>query len=108
MLGGQLGQCLASRDTDRNRYANLAQQALATRDRTSGIVEATEDVSQKNMTYAAAQVYGQALLDRYCIVDKNNAPTGTTLQVFTLRDGLQVGMLWPVMFPEMNLQDMLL
>lgn len=85
-----------------------AQQALALRDNTSGIVEAVEDVSQKKMSYAAAQVYAQALLDRYCVVDSTDAPTGRTLTVGTQRNGLQVGMLLPTYFPEFNFQDALL
>src|SRR5581483_8303629 len=85
-----------------------AQQALAAIDDTSGIVEAVEDVSQKQMTYAAALVYAQALLDRYCVVDANNNPQGTTLTFKTYRGGLFIGQLLPCFFPELNLQDVLL
>ncbi len=87
---------------------NAAQQALAAIDDTSGIVEAVEDVSQKQMTYAAALVYAQALLDRYCVVDANNNPQGTTLTFKTYRGGLFIGQLLPCFFPELNLQDVLL
>lgn len=65
----------------------------------SGIVEAVEDVSSLNMSYAAGLVYAGAKLARYCI---NNA---RTLTFTTLRNGLQVGMIQSVFVVEENLWD---
>ena len=73
-----------------------AQTALALKTNGTGIVEAVEDVSSRNMTYAAAVTYANQLLTRYCI-------TGRTLNFATYRDGLAVGMLLTAQIPEEQL-----
>lgn len=73
-----------------------AQTALAAVEGGSGIVEAVEDVSKLSMTYAAAVVYAQSLLDRYCI-------EGRTLTVSVYRNGLAVGQILAVIVPEEHL-----
>ncbi len=81
----------------------VAQTALATREGGTGIVEAVEDVSSKNMTYAAAVTYANQLLTRYCIVDANNLPIGRTIVFATQRNGLAVGQMLTCQVPEENL-----
>jgi hypothetical protein len=50
----------------------------------SGIVEAVEDVSAKNMDVAAATAYATSLLQRYGVI-------GRILSFMTLKSGLQIG-----------------
>lgn len=73
-----------------------AQTALALKTGGSGIVEAVEDVSSRNMTYAAAVVYANQLLTRYCI-------TGRLVNFVTYRNGLAVGQLLVAQVPEEKL-----
>lgn len=75
-----------------------AQAALQAKAGGTGIVEAVQDVSNPGMQYAAALVYANQLLVRYC-------QTGRTKTFMTYRDGLQVGQIIPVFVPEMNLFD---
>lgn len=76
-----------------------AQTALAVVEGGSGIVEIVEDVSQKNMQYAAALVYGQQLLTRYGVA-------GRTITFGTVRSGLQVGQILACFIPEENVWNM--
>jgi hypothetical protein len=73
-----------------------AQTALAAKTKGTGIVEAVEDVSSRNMTYAAAVVYASQLLTRYSI-------SGRLTTFATYRDGLMVGMVLPAQIPEEHL-----
>ncbi|MGH2478160.1 MAG: hypothetical protein ACRDHW_00675, partial [Ktedonobacteraceae bacterium] len=67
-------------------FANTISQAeMAAIDHTTGIVENVLDVSSLNMTVAAAQTYGDQLLQRYGL------PNGRTLTFMTLRSGLLPG-----------------
>lgn len=75
-----------------------SQAALAIKEGGTGIVEATEDVSKRNMMYAAALTYGDQLLARYCI-------DGRTIVYDTYRNGLKPGMIQAVFLPEMGLYD---
>ncbi|HYT45537.1 MAG TPA: hypothetical protein VEP90_24640, partial [Methylomirabilota bacterium] len=73
-----------------------AQSALQLVEGGTGIVEAKEDVSSKNMSFAAAVTYGNQLLTRYCI-------SGRTATFKTYRNGLVVGQMLPAWIPEENL-----
>lgn len=64
----------------------------------SGIVEVVEDVSSQQLTVAAAQAYGDGLLQRYGVI-------GRTLKCQTNRTGLSVGQYIPVFIPELGLVD---
>ncbi len=75
-----------------------AQAALAAMEGGSGIVEAVEDVSKQNMTYAAAVVYAQQLLARYCV-------TGRTLTCTIFRNGLAIGQILSVFVSEEHLSN---
>ncbi len=63
----------------------------------TGIVENVENVSSRNMSYAAGLVYAGQLLARWCI---NNA---RTITFTTLRNGLAVGQIQSVFVIEENL-----
>jgi hypothetical protein len=75
-----------------------AQTALKGPEGGSGIVEVVEDVSKRNMTVAAATVYGNQLLIRYCL-------DGRTVTFATYRDGLAVGQILNTFLPEYGLFD---
>lgn len=63
----------------------ISQAEMAAIDGTTGIVENVLDVSKLNMTVAAAQTYGDQLLQRYGL------PNGRMLTFMTLRPGLAPG-----------------
>jgi hypothetical protein len=75
-----------------------SQTALAAQEGGSGIVEAVEDVSQRNMMYAAAVTYANQLLTRYCL-------SGRTITFATYKNGLQPGQILSVFLPELGLFD---
>lgn len=75
-----------------------AQSALSLLEGGTGIVEAVEDVSQRNMTQAAALTYASQLLIRYGV-------EGRTLTFATYRNGLWVGQVINVFLPEEGLFD---
>jgi len=64
----------------------------------AGIVEVVEDVSAQQLTVAAAQAYGDGLLQRYGVI-------GQTLLCQTNRTGLSVGQYLSVVIPELGLND---
>jgi hypothetical protein len=64
----------------------------------SGIVEVVEDVSSQQLTVAAAQAYGDSLLQRYGVI-------GRTLVCQTNRTGLSVGQYLAVVIPELGIND---
>ena len=64
----------------------------------SGIVEAVEDVSQRNMTEDAAIAYATQLITRYAVA-------GRTLTFATTRNGLAIGQILTVFLPEEGLFD---
>ncbi|SRR5579871_2823585 len=72
------------------------QTALAAIEGGSGIVEAVEDVSSRQMTLATASPYAGQLLTRYGVL-------GRTITFKTYRNGLAVAQILPVFIPEENL-----
>src|SRR6266550_1806832 len=64
----------------------------------AGIVEVVEDVSSQNLTVAAAQSYGDGLLQRFGVI-------GRTFLCMTNRTGLSVGQYIPVFVPELGIND---
>jgi hypothetical protein len=64
----------------------------------SGIVEQVEDVSSQNLNVAAAEAYGDDLLQAHGVI-------GRTIRFTTRRTGLRVGQYLNVFIPEHNLFD---
>lgn len=84
---------------DNTAFANtVTQSMMAAIDGSSGIVEATEDVSSQNMTVTQAQTYGDQLLQEYGAIART--PT-----VMTLKSGLAPGQQITVNIPEQNVID---
>lgn len=76
----------------------LSQSQMAALDGSTGVIEAIEDVSQKNMDIVAATIYANQLLQRYGSIAR-------TIKGTTLHAGLQVGQDIPVFIPELNIFD---
>jgi hypothetical protein len=88
------GSVTVSVTRDNTSLPNTVTQAqMAAIDGSSGIVEMVEDVSSKNMNVAAAQAYGDQLLQRYGAI-------GRTLSFRTLRTGLAYGQQISAFVPE--------
>lgn len=65
---------------------------------TTGIVEATEDVSARGMLLAAATAYANQLLARYAV-------TGRTITFKTYRNGLAAGQILSIFLPEYSINN---
>lgn len=76
----------------------LSQADIAAVTGDSGVIEAVEDVSGKNMNVAAATTYANQLLTRYGNIAR-------TISFQTLHVGLQVGQSLPIFVPQLNIFD---